>query len=47
MFEQIEYEPEYNPRGKDTAKKLKDKGIESPKGKYKKINNRTWILEKK
>ena len=37
---------EYNPKGKETAKKLKELGIESPKGKMIKVNNRTWKVKK-
>ena len=37
----------YNPRGKDTAKLLKQKGIKSPKGKMIKIDKKTWKIETK
>ena len=39
-------EQEYNPKGKETAKKLKELGIKSPKGKMIKIDKKTWRIEK-
>ena len=34
----------YSPKGKQTDKKLKELGIESPKGNMIKVNNRTWKI---
>ena len=48
IFEEIyNGDAEYNPRGKATAKKLKELGIKSPKGKMIKIDKKTWKIEKK
>ena len=36
----------YTPKGIETAKKLKELGIESPKGKMIKKDNRAWIIKR-
>ena len=46
IFEEVwTGEREYTPNGKNTAKKLKELGIESPIGKMVQIDKKTWKIK--